>query len=77
VRRRQRLQQKLSRDENASRIASARATTGLAGIVGTMEHAAAWAPCTLRLGSEFFIEANQEQEKLRTLQVNMAHLNGL
>jgi predicted small metal-binding protein len=42
-----------------------------------MEHAATWAPRALRLGCEFFIEANQEQEKLRTLQVNMAHLNGL
>jgi len=42
-----------------------------------MEHAAAWAPRTLRLGCELFIEAYQKQEKLRTLQVNMAHLNGL
>ncbi len=42
-----------------------------------MKHAAARTPCTLRLGSEFFIEAYQKQEKLRTLQVNMAHLNGL
>ena len=32
---------------------------------------------TRSVGCEFFIEANQEQEKLRTLQVNMAHLNGL
>jgi hypothetical protein len=42
-----------------------------------MKRAAARTPCTPRLGSEFFIEASQEQEKLRTLQVNMAHLNGL
>jgi hypothetical protein len=38
---------------------------------------AARTPRALRLVSEFFIEASQEQEKLRTLQVNMAHLNGL
>ena len=31
----------------------------------------------LRLGGKFFIQANQEQEKLRTLLINMAHLNGL
>jgi len=42
-----------------------------------MQHAAARTPRALRLVSEFFIEASQEQEKLRTLQVNMAHLNGL
>ena len=42
-----------------------------------MEHAAAGTATGMRLGCEFFIEASQEQEKLRTLQVNMAHLNGL